>query len=204
MAVYIMGAGEFCGFFTRPLPHDLVIAADGGYATCQKEGIMPDLVLGDFDSLGAVPEHPNTFIVPVEKDDTDMMLAMKKGLSMGHREFHLYGGTGGRLDHTLANLQSLLYLARHGARGWLYDKNARYTVLENGILTLPAQDDGILSVFAMDGKTEGVTITGAKYPLSDGILTPDFPLGVSNHFVGQAVTVTAQKGALLICVGEEE
>lgn len=204
MAVYIIGAGEFHGFFARPAAHDFIIAADGGYATCQKEGLMPDMVLGDFDSLGAVPEHPNTYIVPVEKDDTDMMLAMKKALSMGHKEFYIYGGTGGRLDHTLANLQSLLYLARHGAKGWLYDKTARYTVLESDTLTLKAQKDGILSVFAMDGIAEGVTIAGAKYPLQDGNLTADFPLGVSNHFVGQDVTVSVKKGALLICIGQEE
>lgn len=202
MALYIMGAGEFYGFARRPAPHDCIIAADGGYALCRREGIMPDLVLGDFDSLGELPDHPNTYLAPVEKDDTDMMLAIKKGLSMGHKEIHIYGGTGGRMDHTLANLQSLLYIVRHGGSAWLYDKDARYTALENGTLSLPAREKGIFSVFAMDGKAEGVSISGAKYTLKDSTLTPDFPLGVSNHFVGEQVTVSVKNGALLICLGD--
>jgi len=204
MKCFIVGAGAFYGFDTMPDAADCVIAADGGYAVCCREGIVPRFVIGDFDSLGTVPDAPNTVVVPVEKDDTDMMLAVKKGLELGCREFYLYGGTGGRLDHTIANLQTLLYIARHGGCGWLYDKAARYTALENGTLWLNARETGILSVFSMDGKSEGVSISGAKYPLEHGTLTADFPLGVSNHFVGQPVTVSVEKGALLVCVCDYE
>ena len=200
MACYIVGAGEFHGFERRPQAGDTVIAADGGYAVCLREGVTPDFVLGDFDSLGVVPDVPNTMVVPVEKDDTDMMLAVKQGLSLGCREFFLYGGTGGRLDHTLANLQTLLYLKNRGAGGWLFDQNARCTVLKNESLTLPPRQQGILSVFAFDGMAEDVSITGAKYPLSHGTLTTEFPLGVSNHFVGEAVTVCVKNGTLMLCV----
>lgn len=204
MKCTIVGAGAFYGFARRPEAHDCVIAADGGYAVCQREGIKPRYVLGDFDSLGTVPDIPNIMTFPVEKDDTDMMLAVKKGLEEGCREFFIYGGTGGRLDHTIANLQTLLYLTRRGARGWLFDQNARYTVVENGTLILNARREGILSVFSFDGTAEGVTVSGAKYPLAHGVLTADFPLGVSNHFVGEPVTITVEKGALLVCVCDDE
>lgn len=200
----IVGAGSFYGFVERPTGEDCVIAADGGYAVCLREGIVPRFVIGDFDSLGNVPETPNTIVVPVEKDDTDMMLAVKKGLSMGCREFQIYGGTGGRLDHTVANLQTLLYIARHGARGWLFDDRAAYTAVENGSLELPAREKGIFSLFAMDGKAQKVTVSGAQYSLENGTLAADFPLGVSNHFVGRRVKVSVEQGALLVCVIDYE
>ena len=112
MACYIFGAGDFDGLEERPGAEDYVIAADGGYTTCRRAGVEPQLLLGDFDSLAEVPALPHVERVPVEKDDTDMMLAIKRGLERGETLFHLYGGMGGqRTDHTVANLQALLYLA---------------------------------------------------------------------------------------------
>ena len=116
MACYIFGAGDFDGLEERPGAEDYVIAADGGYTACRRAGVEPQLLLGDFDSLAEVPALPHVERVPVEKDDTDMMLAIKRGLERGETLFHLYGGMGGqRTDHTVANLQALLYLADHGA-----------------------------------------------------------------------------------------
>ena len=108
MACYIFGAGSYYGLSRRPAPGDTVIAADGGWRVCREEGIVPDLLLGDFDSLHTVPDFARIRRVPVEKDDTDMMLAIKEGLARGETAFHLYGGVGGRTDHTIANLQGLL------------------------------------------------------------------------------------------------
>ena len=123
MACYIFGAGDFDGLEERPGAEDYVIAADGGYTACRRAGVEPQLLLGDFDSLAEVPALPHVERVPVEKDDTDMMLAVKRGLERGETLFHLYGGMGGqRTDHTVANFQALLYLADHGARGWLHGR----------------------------------------------------------------------------------
>lgn len=118
MACYIFGAGSFYGLDRCPRADDFIIAADGGWLACRKTGITPDLLLGDFDSLSTQPDFPNILRVPVEKDDTDTMLAVKTGLERGETEFHIYGGMGGRrTDHTIANFQALLYLARRGAQG---------------------------------------------------------------------------------------
>ena len=120
------------------LPHNtFLIAADKGLAQLHLRGAAPDLTVGDFDSLGFVPEGAAVVRHPIRKDDTDMLLAVREGLSRGYRRFLLYGGVGGRLDHTLANLQTLAYLRRHGARGYLYDQNFCYTVMENEELPLP-------------------------------------------------------------------
>ena len=94
MACYIFGAGSFYGLDRCPRADDFIIAADGGWLACRKTGITPDLLLGDFDSLSTQPDFPNILRVPVEKDDTDTMLAVKTGLERGETEFHIYGGMG--------------------------------------------------------------------------------------------------------------
>ncbi len=205
MACYIFGAGDCTALYARPGESDDIIAADGGWVACRRLGITPGLLLGDFDSLEEVPDFPYIRRVPVEKDDTDMMLAVKEGLARGHREFHLYGGMGGRrADHTLANLQTLLYLSRHGARGWLYGKGQRYTALRDGTLTLPARESGIFSVFCFGADAVGVTIRGGQYEVEDVTLSADFPLGVSNHFIGREVEISVKHGSLLVGICEEE
>lgn len=205
MACYIFGAGDMTPLRERPKAGDYVIAADGGWTACLTLGITPDLLLGDFDSLGAVPEFGSVERVPVEKDDTDMMLAVKRGLALGHREFHLYGGMGGRrTDHTMANFQTLLYLARRDAQGWLYGDGEVFTAIHSGSVTFPARERGILSVFCLGADAEGVSIRGAQYEVECAVLTADFPLGVSNHFVGKSITVSVECGSLLLGLCEEE
>lgn len=205
MACYIFGAGSFYGLSQRPAPGDTVIAADGGWVPCRGEGLTPDLLLGDFDSLHTVPDFAHIRRVPVEKDDTDMMLAIKEGLARGETEFHLYGGMGGRrTDHTIANLQCLLYLAVHGAQGWLYGDGEQFTAICGGEITLPARKKGIVSVFCMGADAQGVTIEGGQYTVHDTVLTASFPLGVSNHFVGNPVRVAVTRGSLLIGLIEKE
>ena len=126
------------------------------------------------------------------------MLALKTGLAMGCRTFHLYGCTGGRTDHTLANLQALAWLAREGSEGFLYDESFVFTALKDRRLTIPPRKDGIFSVFAIGGEARGVTISGGLYPLSDGVLSPFFPLGVSNHFTGSPVNISVEDGCLIV------
>lgn len=199
MACYIFGAGSFYGLDAVPGPGDRILAADGGWRWCREAGLMPELLLGDFDSLGQVPEFDHVLRVPVEKDDTDMMLAIKRGLERGETLFHLYGGMGGqRTDHTVANLQALLYLADHGAEGWLHGRGERWTAIRDGSIVFPARPEGILSVFCVGPDAEGVTIRGAQYPLERATLTASVPLGVSNHFIGQDIMVEVIHGRLLL------
>ena len=175
----------------------LVIAADGGLRHLEKENMKPHVVLGDFDSLGYVPEGANVF--PVEKDDTDAMLAVRLGLKKGYREFLLYGSLDGpRLDHTVANFQTLQYLADHGAAGYLIGQDYIVTVIKEGSLLFPAGFSGTVSVFCMGRDARGVTLRGLYYPLEDGTLTAGFPLGVSNHFTGEAAEISVKDGSLLV------
>lgn len=193
----IFGAAGFDGLLFPIQSEDFVIAADGGVTHCAQISRTPDVILGDFDSLGYVPQGAQVF--PVEKDDTDIMLAIRHGLDRGFREFLIYGGLEGpRLDHTMANFQALSYLRKHGARGFLIGKNQIVTVIEAETAVFPEASEGILSVFCMGTDATGVTIRGLQYALENGTLTADFPLGVSNHFVGQEATISVQNGRLLL------
>lgn len=197
-ACYIFGAGPFYGLVEAPKEGDYILAADGGYHHCRALGLRPHCLLGDFDSLDTLPEGIEIKTFPVEKDDTDTMLALKTGLTMGCLTFHLYGGTGGRMDHTLANLQALGWLAERGARGFLYDKHYTFTAIQNDTLTLPARSEGIFSVFCLGREAQGVTIQGGQYPTDHIPFSPTYPLGVSNHFQGNEVTISVEDGCLLV------
>ena len=193
----IFCAAEFHGLVAPMKQDDFVIAADGGLAHVKKLGIVPNGILGDFDSLGYTPKDSTVF--PVEKDDTDAMLAVRCGLDRGYDRFVLYGGLDGeRLDHTLANFQTLQYLADRGAVGYLVGKKYLVTVVKNGRLSFPEEAEGILSGFCLGPDAEGVTLSGLKYPLENGTLTSGFPLGVSNHFVGKKAVISVKNGSLLV------
>ena len=193
----IFCAAGFDGLIEDIQQDDYILAADGGLVHVQALGLTPNGILGDFDSLGYVPEGSAVF--PVEKDDTDAMLAVKKGLSMGYKDFILYGSLDGpRLDHTVANFQTLQYLADRGATGYLVGKDHIVTCVKNGSLDFPQDAQGIVSVFCMGQDAKGVTLTGLQYCLQDGVLTAGFPLGVSNHFVGQSASISVTDGSLLV------
>ena len=191
----IFCAAGFDGLLA-PIPENaLTIAADGGLRHTHALGLNPDVILGDFDSLGYVPEDSRVF--PVEKDDTDAMLAVRLGLQRGCGWFELYGAMDGpRLDHTVANFQTLAYLATHGARGALIGRDYIATVLKGESIAFPAEAEGILSLFCLGASAE-VSIEELHYPLTHGTLTPDFPLGVSNHFIGKPARITVHDGLVL-------
>ena len=192
----IFCAAGFDGLAEEIKSNDYILAADGGLLHTEKLGLTPNGILGDFDSLGYTPVGSTVF--PVEKDDTDAMLAIKKGLELGYREFLLYGSLDGpRLDHTIANFQTLQFLADHGATGYLVGRDYLVTVVKNGSISFDGKAEGILSLFCLGADARGVTIRGLHYELEDGTLTPGFPLGVSNHFTGKGATIEVKEGSLL-------
>ena len=198
----IFCAGAFDTLAEPVEANDICIAADGGLRHLQALGLEPDVILGDFDSLGYIPQKSTVF--PVEKDDTDSMLAVRRGLELGCDRFVFYGALEGpRLDHTVANFQTLQFLADRNAKGVLVGKDILVTVVKNGEITLPAMGQGIVSVFCLGKDAKGVTIQGLQYPLEMGTLTAGFPLGVSNHFIGKEASVSVEDGSLLVIYPRE-
>lgn len=199
----IVGAGDFYPRGLARRTGDLLIAADGGYEHLKALGLEPDFVVGDFDSLAVPPKRPGVLPLPKEKDDTDMLAALRLGVEKGFGEFHLYGGVGGRMDHTVANLQCLVWLAKQGLHGRLYGDHWTAEAVTDGTLAFGAERRGYLSVFSQGDRAEGVRLCGLKYPLENAVLTNDFPLGVSNEFTGVESTVSVGKGSLLVIYDDE-
>lgn len=200
---YIFGAGERSVHDISLASHDLVIAADGGFDYLKELGLRADHVLGDFDSVLSYDLPSDSIRYPKEKDDTDMMLAVKLGLDKGYTDFMIYGGLGGRLDHTIANIQVLAYLSENGASGTLYSSDYAVRVVTNGTISfakdLPENNAGnICSVFSLSDTSSSVTIHGLKYEIDNVTLTNTFPLGISNEFTGKKAYIRVEKGTIAI------
>ena len=207
----IIGAGDLT---VGSLPYnpdtDYIIAADGGLMYCGILELEPDLILGDFDSLDdeyaeAINEIRKKFpdkvvTLPVEKDDTDMLAAVKQGLKLGYRSFRLYGANGGRLEHTIANIQVLKYLKEQQAVGYIMDGTGMILLAQNEAITFRESMEGYVNIFSLNEKAHGVTIRGLKYELEDATLSNAMPVGVSNEFVGVESEVSVKDGTLLLIV----
>lgn len=180
------------------IPGDaFLVCADAGYRHAQALGREPDLILGDFDSAPVPDSTAQRLTFPVEKNDTDTMLAIKELYRRGFRKLTIYGGTHGRLDHTFANLQSLSWAVRHGMEAELVDEVNRAQVFLPGRYTIPKGEYRHFSLFSLSPETRGVTLTGAYYPCENLTLSRLFPLGVSNHLVEQQATLSFTAGELL-------
>ena len=193
----IVCAGDFdeISFLSEKDPECFVIAADAGYAYLQKLGVKPDLVIGDFDSLGRVPE--NSLVLPVEKDLTDSFAAANEGLKRGYTEFTLYGALGGkRFSHSLANLQLLAYLNEKGADARIADKNSRVRLLTRGSYSYTSEQTGDIS-FVAYSETAALSLSGFKYNAENTELSNKSSLCVSNSFTGTEAKLTVHGGEVL-------
>ena len=194
----IIGAGDF----TLPGEiscEDLVIAADGGYNHAKAAGIEPKLFVGEMDSITiSLPENIEKITFPERKDYTDMNLAYLEGRARGYENFEIYGGTGGRSDHTFANISLLLKIAEDGCLGNMISDREIYTVIKNGKINLTGTFGKYISIFALGGEAHGVCLKGLDYEVENVTLTPDFPLGVSNKFTSREAEISVNNGALLV------
>jgi len=195
---YIICAGEDFGLDFSPSDGDLIIAADGGLERLRAAGIKPDLIIGDFDSLGRIPREDNVMVLPTVKDVTDTWAAIELGKERGYTHFRLYGCTGGRFDHTLANIQTLAALAAEGKQGFLVDQSQIITAVGPGTVTFGSERRGFLSVFSHTDRCLGVSLKGLKYELEDAELINRFPLGVSNEFLRKPASVTIGEGIAVL------
>lgn len=209
----IISAGHFVPMEIPIGEEDMVIACDAGFIYAEQLGILPDLIVGDFDSMseaGAVAmrslreiseSDPDRIVkLNVKKDDTDTLMAVKIALSKGYRKFMLYGSLGGqRMDHSIANLQTLLYIKHNGGTGYIIEENRIVLIAENETVRFHRGNSGMISIFSVSEVSKGVTIRGLMYSLEDGELRNDFPLGVSNEFIiDEEAEITVREGTLLI------
>ncbi|MCF0134962.1 MAG: thiamine diphosphokinase [Lachnospiraceae bacterium] len=201
---FVFGALPVKNFLLKPEPGDLVIAADKGLEQARAVGIEPDLLVGDFDSTGYEPDFPDKVKLNVRKDDTDTAHAMAIGAERGYKEFVIYGAMGGRLEHTIAMIQTASGFEEQGYAVLLVGDTDFAKVLTGGrSFSFPEGYQGRISVFSLSEVSEGVTIRGLSYEMEKGTLTRQFPLGVSNEFTGRECSVSLEKGELLIVYDQQ-
>ncbi|MBR6519331.1 MAG: thiamine diphosphokinase [Oscillospiraceae bacterium] len=184
---------------------DYIVCADRGYLHAKKQNVQPHLIVGDFDSAPPPTDTKAKVItLPTEKDDTDSYYIARQIIKDGYTHAVFCGVTGGRPDHTFANIQMLKFMAKNGVDTVIMDKDSTYTVIIDGTTVLEPQEDRYFSIFSLDEKCIGVSEKGGKYELSHVELTNDFPIGVSNEFAGKPVEITVKKGALLIITTKKD
>lgn len=179
-----------------------VICADGGYDNAVRFGIVPDLLIGDFDSVGSpLPADVETIRLQVKKDDTDLLAAVKEGVRRGFRSFVLTGVLGGeRFDHSFANLCVLQFLAAQGCRAFIEQDRCRVFLLRGGRLTLSGEKGCTVSVFPFGCASCEVSYMGLQYPLTHALLSSEVPLGVSNRVSADRAQIIVHSGDALIIV----
>lgn len=182
----------------KPKEGDLIIAADSGFKTLEKLGISPDLIVGDFDSLEYTPKGDNVIKHPVKKDETDTILAVDEALKKGYNDFIIYGCLGGRLDQTVASIQTASYITEKGGNAVFIDNETYLTVIKNNRISFSENNKGTVSVFSLSDTSYGVSEKGLLYELEEAELTSDYPLGVSNEFTKKDSVISVKKGK--ICV----
>ena len=188
-------------------PGDFIVACDAGYRNAQRLGVSIDLLVGDFDS--APPPDPlpaGAIVLPHVKDDTDTHYAARWLLEHGCRQVVLLGALGGaRLEHTFANLNTALFLAKAGVRVTLANERSELHILCPGVpLTLEKGEWTYLSLFPLDGELRGVCESGVFYPLENAVLKPDYPLGVSNEFTAPSATLSCAQGYGLVVLSRSD
>ncbi len=193
----IFGGGIYGSEFPVISPDDIIIAADKGAEILIEKGITPHVTVGDFDSSSVIPEG-NVIRLPVEKDVTDTHAAVTIALEEGCDEIHVYGGMGGRPDHTFANYSLIASLAEKGIKAYLIGEGYKVTALNNGKTLLAGKCGDTVSVFSFSEKSVGVTLSGLKYSLERAVLKKNFALGVSNSFLEEAAEISVEDGTLLI------
>ncbi len=178
---------------------DAIVAVDGGYAHLKSAGAAPSVAIGDFDSLGYIPEDIECLTFPTHKNKSDLELALDYVVELGASTIYIYGALGGRLDHTLANIQLLARYAESGMNVIVIDSAmvVQYVVGPD-TLKLPCLEQGTISVFSLTPKSMGVTECGLEYPLENTVLTDRTTLGLSNEFIGKEASISLEKGTLIV------
>lgn len=183
---------------------DLLICADGGYDAAVKHGLVPDLVIGDFDSMPY--DHVRgcgSIRLPVHKDDTDMVVCLEEGRRRGYTSFRIAGCLGGRLDHTISNLQCLYDCALRGEDAWMCDGQNMVTVLLPGRYTFPRREGCKFSLLSYTPQVKGVKLRGTVWELTDAELSNRYPLGVSNEITGERAELSFEEGALIVLYSKD-
>ena len=178
---------------------DFVICADSGFDIAYEAEISVDLLIGDFDSIKRIPANVNTITLPVEKDVTDCLAAYNEGVKLGFKSFALFGGTGGRFEHTFANISLMANASKLDISLEIIDDNHIFRCITDSSIKITKKDNQQVSVFAYGGNASGVSLKGFHYLLDDYTLNPfNGALGTSNDITDDYGEISVKNGTLII------
>lgn len=186
---------------------DYIICTDSGYEIAKELELTPNLVVGDFDSstgfsANSIPDDIEMIPVPVEKDFTDMEMALDLAVKLSPDHVNIIGGLGGRLDHTVANMQNIAHFSSDSLIINIFDSKNFMTAQHPGTRSYSSVFGHHFSAFALTEKVTGLTYSGAYYPLNNDTLYNTLPLGVSNSFIENEITVTIDTGILIVIISK--
>ena len=204
MKCLIIGAGQFNTKQITINKDDFVICADGGYIYAKQLQIKPNLIIGDFDSLKEEVADIEVLKYPQEKKETDTYLAIQEGIKRGYHDFVLYGCLGGRIEHTLANLQMMAKFIKKGASIEIIDDDTYIKLLKrHDQVGISANFNGYISLFSFS-RFSNVSIKGLKYPLSHYTLSSHFPLGLDNEATTEEGVIKIHHGLVLLIISKKQ
>lgn len=199
---------DWAAEFIKANSYDKVIAVDGGLSAANLLNIYPDSIIGDFDTVSeelvkSYEEECRATIIRLNpiKDDTDTQYAIKHAMSIGAKEIHIIGGTGGRFDHSLANVFMLKMAYEQDVKVYMYDKINKIHVIDDLVhLKKDPMYDKKISFIQLEGPALGVTLKGFKYNVSefDFDTSKEYRIGVSNEFSGDEAEVLIEKGTFIV------
>lgn len=200
----IISGGDYCSLPNK-IEYDYVIACDKGLQYAHQLGVTPNLVIGDFDSYdGDISQYTKCDVMsyPSRKDDSDTMLAIKYALNHGYLHIVIICALGGRMDHTIANIQSMNYVTNKKGLCEIISDNEHMIAFSGPEISIPSKEDYSLSIFSMSDICEGVCIYGAGYNVENITLTNTFPIGLSNYWENDNVKIKISSGILLIVMSK--
>lgn len=194
---YIFAGGDFDGFFDKIGKYDYVIGADKGYTYIEKLGLKIHTIIGDFDSAQQ-PDFENKITLKPEKDETDLYAAINFAIKKGYKKIIVYGGLGGRISHTIANIKIMEEFKKKGIDIELKNKNQKLFVIDKNFQEKKQIENTYISLFALTEKIENLNLINLKYELKNFTLKNDMHLGVSNEPTGKEFKIEFDKGMILV------
>ena len=198
MKCIIVGAGNFKENEIITEKNDLIIAVDGGYNYCRLLNLEVDILIGDMDSLEIIPDNIIKHVYNKEKDETDTYLAVHYGIDQGYTDFILYGCLGGRIEHTIANIQIIADLCKKGIKIKIVDENTNiYMINKNEVIEIEGLKKKYISIFSYSEKST-ISLKGFKYNVVSKDIKNDYPLGIDNETIGTNGNIYVHNGLVLV------
>lgn len=179
-----------------------IIAADSGYIKCLDSGIIPDVIIGDFDSSQCPNLDAEIVTLPHEKDDTDTFFCVKYAINQGFTDIEILSAIGGREDHNYANILCLEYCRQNNIKCAVVNRMNKL-FLTDSTAVINNSEYKYFSVFAFMGTASGISIENAAYPLKNAVFEPYHQRGVSNELMGKPAQISVKKGILLIILSND-